>query len=476
MSTQWARRAASLAVLVALAAWPALADSHARIVRLSFLSGDVQMDRNLGSGFEKAILNTPLTEGMKLQTGSNSLAEVEFEDGTTMRLAPDSAVEFPQLALGESGGKLTTVQANDGTVYFNVIHKGDDRFQVRFADRSIDLTRAAHFRLDISPTDVQVAVFKGKVPVQGPGSTLVEVKSHEDVTLYEGGSGKYELAKSYSPDQYDSWDNDRIEYQKDYSKGLSSYNLPAQYGISDLSYYGSWYSYPGYGYLWRPYGVAYSWDPFYSGGSWAYYPGFGYTFVSNYAWGWMPYRYGAWAFVPGFGWGWQPGNVTVWNPTPRVINPPHGWIPPKPPSGGNVIANGGGTGPAGRGPVGDPAGPAGTASTFTARTPRIPPSLRATVPVGPPPAGVTLPPQERMPRWGARGPRAVEGEGMRAGRPMPMPVPRSTPHVSAAPPASAPRMSAPAPRMSAPAGPRMSAPAGPRSAPSPHVGATRVPH
>lgn len=476
MFRQWSRKAAILAVLVALAAWPALADSHARIVRLSFLSGDVQMDRNLGSGFEKASLNTPLIEGMKLQTGSNSLAEVEFEDGTTVRLTPDSGLEFPQLALSDSGARLTTLQASDGIVYFNFIHKGNDEFRVRFADRTIDLTRSAHFRLDINPTDVQVAVFKGKVPVQGPDSTLVDVKSNEDVTLYEGGSGKYELAKSYSPDQYDSWDNERIEYQNTYGKRLSTYNLPAEYGGSDLNYYGSWYSDPGYGYLWRPYGVAYSWDPFYNGGSWAYYPGFGYTFVSNYAWGWMPYRYGAWTFVPGFGWGWQPGTVTVWNPTPRVINPPHGWIPPQPPA---VVANGGGTpppatGPGKRGPDGGPAGPTGTVSTFDARTPRIPDSLRSTVPVGPAPAGVTLPPQQRVPRWSGRGPRAIEGDGMRASRPMPMPVPHSAPSVSAAP--SAPRVSAPAPRMSAPAGPRMSAPAAPRSAPAPRMGGAKTPH
>ena len=469
-------RALGVAVLIAVTAWPALADSHARIVRLSFLSGDVQIDRNLGNGYEKAILNTPITEGMKLQTSGNSLAEVEFEDGTTVRLTPDSEIEFPRLELTDNGARVTTVQADDGIVYFNVNHKGADDFQVQFADRTINLTRSAHFRLDINPTDVQVAVFKGKVPVQGPDATLVDVKSHEDVTLYEGGSGKYELAKSYSPDQYDSWDNERLSYQKTYGGRASGYNLPYSYGISDLDYYGSWYSYPGYGTLWRPYGVDYSWDPFYNGGSWAYYPGYGYTFVSSYAWGWMPYRYGAWAFVPGFGWAWQPGNVTVWNPTPRVINPPRGWIPPHPPT---VIANSGGTpaptpapGPSGPSTLVPRRGGPTAPSTFAERTPRIPESLRTTIPVGSPPAGVSLPPQ-RGPRWDGRGPRAVAGDGIREPRPMPMPRSAPPPRMSAP---AAPRMSAPSPRMSAPA-PRMSGPSPRMSAPAPRSGGGgRVPH
>src|SRR3989454_4526534 len=53
------------AVLLAL---PAFADSQVRIVRLSQVDGDVQADRNTGQGFEKAFLNMPVTQGMKLRT------------------------------------------------------------------------------------------------------------------------------------------------------------------------------------------------------------------------------------------------------------------------------------------------------------------------------------------------------------------------------------------------------------------------
>src|SRR5882672_12707886 len=78
------------------------ADSQVRIVRLSSVDGDVQIDRNAGQGWEKAFLNLPITQGVKLQTGSDGRTEVEFEDGTVARLAPGTAVEFSQLALRDS--------------------------------------------------------------------------------------------------------------------------------------------------------------------------------------------------------------------------------------------------------------------------------------------------------------------------------------------------------------------------------------
>src|SRR5262245_44683723 len=58
------------------------ADSQVRIVRLSYVDGDVQIDRRDGRGFERAILNMPVTSGVRLRTGDDARAEVEFEKGS----------------------------------------------------------------------------------------------------------------------------------------------------------------------------------------------------------------------------------------------------------------------------------------------------------------------------------------------------------------------------------------------------------
>src|ERR1700756_3987041 len=82
------------AAACALLSLPALADSQARIVRLSDVQGSVQIDKNTGLGFEHAFVNLPLVQGAQLRTGANGRAEIEFEDGSSMRLAPNTAVEF----------------------------------------------------------------------------------------------------------------------------------------------------------------------------------------------------------------------------------------------------------------------------------------------------------------------------------------------------------------------------------------------
>src|SRR5579871_5481514 len=83
---------------------PAAADSSARIVRLSYMDGNVQMDRRTGQGFEDAILNMPIVQGARVWTrGNDALAEVEFEDGSTLRLAPQTIVNFEELSLQSSG-------------------------------------------------------------------------------------------------------------------------------------------------------------------------------------------------------------------------------------------------------------------------------------------------------------------------------------------------------------------------------------
>jgi len=57
----------ALTVLFLSVSVSSFADSQARIVRLSQVDGDVQVDRNVGKGYEKAFINLPLTQGFKVR-------------------------------------------------------------------------------------------------------------------------------------------------------------------------------------------------------------------------------------------------------------------------------------------------------------------------------------------------------------------------------------------------------------------------
>ncbi len=82
-------------VLSLMFAASAYADSQARVVRLSDVQGDVQINRTAGKGYEKGFLNLPITQGDKLRTGVDGRAQVEFEDGSSVRITPNSLIDLP---------------------------------------------------------------------------------------------------------------------------------------------------------------------------------------------------------------------------------------------------------------------------------------------------------------------------------------------------------------------------------------------
>ena len=140
-----------------------LADSQARIVRLSDVQGDVQIDRATGQGYEKAFANFPVTQDVKLKTRADGRAEVEFEDGSTLRLAPLTEVEFPALSLRDSGGKLSTIDIKHGIAYFNYQGKKEDEFSVNFFKQHIALSDQSHFRVFEATDGSMVSVFSGSL-------------------------------------------------------------------------------------------------------------------------------------------------------------------------------------------------------------------------------------------------------------------------------------------------------------------------
>jgi FecR protein len=296
------------ALACALLALPAAADSQARIVRLSDVQGTVQIDKNSGLGFENAFANLPITQGTQLRTRDNGRAEIEFEDGSTLRVTPNTTVQFGRLGLSDAGKRVSTVDLAEGRAYVNWLGKSGDEFTLNFSQEKVELTQAAHIRVASSSHQAEIASFKNDVEVVGPSGT-VKVDKKKMITFDVNNNDKSTVAKNFVEDPYDEWDKQSIEYHDQYAKNNST---AVGYGSSDLGYYGSYTNLPGYGMLWQPYFVGAGWDPFMDG-AWAWYPGFGFMWASAYPWGWMPYYYGNWLYAPGYGWGWQPGGGTTWH-------------------------------------------------------------------------------------------------------------------------------------------------------------------
>jgi hypothetical protein len=301
---------------------PSPTHSKIRIVRLSEVKGEVQIDRQGGKGFEQAMANLPVVEGEKLQTG-NGVAEIEFEDNSTVRVAQDSMVEFPRLELLPGGAKASTLTVLKGTVYVSLINTKGNEFLVNAGQQKISLPPDSHIRLQLAGNQAELAVMHGTAELEQASETT-PVEKKRTMTFNLDGQGQPVVAKSVAEAPLDDWDKNAAQYHQTFANTASFGNSPYSYGLNDLNYYGSFGNFGGCGSMWRPYFASAAWDP-YGSGAWAYYPTAGYSWVSPYPWGWTPYHYGAWSYCSGVGWGWQPGGTWMGlNNTAFLAAPPTG--------------------------------------------------------------------------------------------------------------------------------------------------------
>jgi hypothetical protein len=284
---------------------PTRSVSKVRIVRISQVKGLVNLDRNNGRGFEPAIANLPVVEKSRLETGMG-VAEIEFEDNSSIRVAPNSLVEFPKLERLPGGTTVSSVQLVKGMAYFSMMKTPGDEFNLLFGSQSVRLPANTHVRLQVDDAQAKLAVLDGSLNLE-TGSGEMAVAHKRTVTFSMLDSSQPTVAKDMSSEQLDSWDHSSADYHARSAAANSLVGSPYAYGSSDMSYYGSFMDTAGCGSMWRPYFASASWEP-YSNGAWAWYEGAGYSWVSPYPWAWTPYHYGSWSYCAGTGWGWMPGG------------------------------------------------------------------------------------------------------------------------------------------------------------------------
>jgi len=326
---------AAMAALVAPAmsvAQEALQYSHVRIVRLSFAEGKVTVLRAGSADWSTATANTPLEDGMKLSTGEDGFAEVEFENGSTARIGQLSILVFTQLVLMPSGGKVSHMTLERGYATFHVRPEGDDVYEVKAGGAAFTPDGKSEFRIDVDDPNLRAEVFRGALGTLDP-SWSGSLAKNDVLVLSPGTDQPFSLTQGITQDDWDKWVAERDTVQAQTGGGPAPAPGAGLYGWNDLYQYGDWNFVPGYGYGWFP-DVAFGWAP-YTMGRWAFYPGFGLTWISAEPWGWLPYHCGGWMSDPSFGWFWMPdmGGCNDWLPALVTWYQGPGWTGwyPRPP-------------------------------------------------------------------------------------------------------------------------------------------------
>jgi hypothetical protein len=304
--------------------------SYARVVRLSFVQGDVQITRSDEKGWEQAFANMPIEQGFTIGT-NNGRAEVEFESGASAYIAENTVLQFTELALS-NGGRITKMTLMQGTATFYAHLASDDSFAILTPNVQVTIPRRAEVRLDVFKDGTSVSALQGEANVDSSAGTKT-IEKGQTLGFNAATPDQVRTQRNPSPDDWDRWVNNRASsINTGTAQSLQYTNAPFQYGMSDLSQYGAWNYYPGYGFGWQPWNMWIGWAPF-NFGRWCFYPGLGWTWVSYEPWGWVPYHFGNWVFSPAFGWVWLPGAYNYWCPAPvqwvRVGNR-IGWTPLQP--------------------------------------------------------------------------------------------------------------------------------------------------
>ena len=301
---------------------PAHADlSHARIIRLSLVQGDVRFTKEFHKDamedpkavWEIAPLNLPIRQGYALATDQNSRAEVEFENGAMAFLSANTVMEFYDLSLDE-GAHITRLILRQGSAIFYVHPAKQDYFSVTGGDFSVEANGRSRFRLDNYDDGSNVNVELGRVNVlREHDSRPLEKGQSYSLNLNEGSAPV--IARATDSDDFDKWVSGRIDSVATATTYTGQYVNSPNYsaGFADLYTYGSFYNIPGYGFGWQPYGIGMGWNPF-SFGSWYSDPFFGWNFIGSAPWGWLPYHYGGWIFSPVYGWCWIPSGFGFGRP------------------------------------------------------------------------------------------------------------------------------------------------------------------
>jgi hypothetical protein len=289
--------------------------SYARIVRLSLVAGDVQVTRPGHSGWEPGAANMPITQGMTIGTNAGR-AEVQFEDGSTAWISENTMVQFTELALSD-GGRISKLTLAQGTVSIYADLKRADTFMVSTSQEQIAVPKRSLFRVDAFHDGASVSVMQGELQVSAlAGAAGAKTLVKGQTFAYKSKMETSAISANPKADAWDRWVNGREQnLQVETAQSLSYANAPFSYGMGDLSAYGGWNYFAGFGYGWQPFGMTAGWAPF-SMGQWTSYPGLGWTWISSEPWGWVPYHFGDWMFSPVYGWMWFPDNFGFWDPAP----------------------------------------------------------------------------------------------------------------------------------------------------------------
>lgn len=281
-----------------------------RLARVSYTSGSVSFRTGDQDPWSSAAPNMPLRQGAEITAGNASRVEIQFDDGSRLRLGPGSMITLTQL-FSDSQGEFTQLTLRGGEASMRLT-KSPSVYQVDGPLASVVASGPARIRIDAEHGE-RASVYDGSAVVQG-ASGKATISSGASVSIINA-NDPYNLEALPPADPFDRWTSSLDAREDAYVHSPSRAYVPSNVAImtDNFEEYGEWRSDPHYGRVWHPRPAYADWRPYHDG-HWVYVTPFGWTWVADEPWGWAPYHYGTWVHEP-YGWVWVPGPATqYWSP------------------------------------------------------------------------------------------------------------------------------------------------------------------
>ena len=281
-----------------------------RLARFAYLSGHVTWRTDETSDWSVATINMPLRQGAEITVSDGGRAEIQFDDGSLLRLG-NGAVVTLQTLYSDSDGEFTEIKMTDGLASLR-LRTDRSVYQVNTPLGSLKAAGPAGIRVGVG-NGLEVAVQSGRATLEGvQGKADLQSGDFLDLT---NADSPYALRDIPRADSWDQWNLQRDDVLSLAADAPETAHLPADVAIvaQDLNDYGTWHDDSQDGWVWCPSVTTVAWRP-YQLGHWTWVNPFGWTWVSSEPWGWAPYHYGTWVYKP-YGWAWCPGPVNqYWSP------------------------------------------------------------------------------------------------------------------------------------------------------------------
>lgn len=275
-------------------------DPSSRVLRASYLHGQVSFRPGNVDDWTSATLNYPLSSGDHLWTDVDSRAELHL-GSNAIRLAPETAFEILDL-----DDRHLQIRLTQGSALIRIRSLySNDNVEIDTPTGAVSLLQNGTYRVDVSADGATstVTTRNGDAEVTS-NDNVVPVGRNESVLFTADGSSP-DVRDAYPMDEYDQWANDRDRVE---DRSVSArYVSRDMTGYEDLDNNGTWSDNSEYGHVWVPSHVASNWAP-YRYGRWVWVEPYGWTWIDDAPWGFAPFHYGRWAYADDR-WAWCPGAI-----------------------------------------------------------------------------------------------------------------------------------------------------------------------